>query len=82
MGLGLWGVLLLAAAARSAEPEKQAKVAPVLKIMSLGQGNCALGLSWPWGAMAVDHVLFNDYSGPFKAIVESSGKDVRVKFDG
>jgi hypothetical protein len=32
--------------------------------------------------MAVNHVLFNDHSGPFKAVVESSGKGVRVTFDG
>jgi hypothetical protein len=82
MGLGLSGMLLLGAGARSTEPEKRAKEAPVLEIIGLDRGNYTLGLSWPWGAMAVDHVLFNDHSGPFKAIVESSGKGVRVTFDG
>ena len=32
--------------------------------------------------MAVNHVMFNDHRGPFKAIVESSGKGIRVTFDG
>jgi hypothetical protein len=32
--------------------------------------------------MAANHVMFNDHRGPFKAIVESSGKGVRVIFDG
>jgi hypothetical protein len=32
--------------------------------------------------MAVNHVMFNDHRGPFKATVESSGKEVRVTFDG
>jgi hypothetical protein len=32
--------------------------------------------------MAVNHVQFNDHRGPFKAVVESSGKGVRVTFDG
>jgi hypothetical protein len=80
--MGLSVVLLLASVARSAELEKQTKVAPVLEIISLDQGNCTLGLSWPWGAMAVNHVRFNDHNGPFKAIVESSGKEVRCTFDG
>jgi hypothetical protein len=50
--------------------------------MSLDQGPYTLGLSFPWGAMAVNHVMFNDHRGPFKAFVESSGKGVRVTFDG
>jgi hypothetical protein len=82
MGLGLSGVLLLGMAARSAGAERGARAEPVLEIMSLDQGDCTLGLSCPWGAMAVNHVLFNDHSGPFKAVVESSGKGVRVTFDG
>jgi hypothetical protein len=32
--------------------------------------------------MAVHHVTFHDQSGPFKAVVESSGEGVRVTFDG
>ena len=32
--------------------------------------------------MAVNHVLFDDHRGPFKAVVESTGKGVRVTFDG
>ena len=82
MRLGLSGVLLLGIAARSRGAEGQAKEQPVLEIMSLDQGDCTLGLSFPWGAMAVNHVMFNDHRGPFKAVVESSGKGVRVTFDG
>ena len=82
MGLGLSGVILLGLAPRSAGAETRARAEPVLEIMTLDPGNCTLGLSWPWGAMAVNHVLFHDHRGPFKAIVESSGKGVRVTFDG
>jgi hypothetical protein len=82
MGLGLSGVLWLGMAARSVGAEGGAKTEPVLEIMSLDQGDCTLGLSWPWGAMAVNHVAFNDHRGPFKAVVESSGKGVRVTFVG
>jgi hypothetical protein len=32
--------------------------------------------------MAVNHVMFNDHRGPFKAVVESAGKGVRVTFEG
>jgi hypothetical protein len=32
--------------------------------------------------MEVNHVIFNDHRGPFKATVQSSGKRVRVTFDG
>jgi hypothetical protein len=32
--------------------------------------------------MAVKHVLFDNHHGPFKAIVESTGKGVRVAFEG
>jgi hypothetical protein len=32
--------------------------------------------------MAVNRVMFNDHRGPFKAVVESSGRAVRVTFDG
>jgi hypothetical protein len=82
MGVGLSGVLWLGLAARSAGAEGGAGAEPVLEIMSLDRGDCTLGLSWPWGAMAANHVLFNDHRGPFKAVVESSGKGVRVTFDG
>jgi hypothetical protein len=82
MGLGLSGVLVLGMAARSAGAERGAGAEPVLEIMSLDPGDCTLRLSWPWGAMAVNHVLFNDHRGPFKAVVESAGKGVRVTFDG
>src|SRR5215472_4260222 len=82
MGLGLSGVLLLGMAAWSAGAERGARAEPVLEIMSLDPGDCTLGLSWPWGAMAVNHVTFNDHRGPFKAVVESSGEGVRVTFDG
>ena len=82
MGLGISGALLLGTAARSTGAERGARAEPVLEIMSLDQGDCTLGLSWPWGAMAVNHVQFNDHRGPFKVVVESSGKGVRVTFDG
>jgi hypothetical protein len=82
MGLGLSGLLLLALAGRSAGAERGARVEPVLEIMSLDPGDCTLGLSWPWGAMAVNHVRFQDHRGPFKAVVESSGEGVRVTFEG
>jgi hypothetical protein len=82
MGFGLSGVLVLAMVARAVGAEKQAGAKPVLEIMSLDQGNCSLGLSWPWGALNADHVLFNDHHGPFMVVVESSGKGVRVTFDG
>jgi hypothetical protein len=82
MGLGLSGVLLLGMAAWSAGVEKGARAEPVLEIMSLDPGDCTLGLSWPWGAMAVNHVLFKDHRGPFQAVVESSGEGVRVTFVG
>ena len=32
--------------------------------------------------MAVNHVLLDDHRGPFRAVVESTGKGVRVRFDG
>jgi hypothetical protein len=82
MGLRLSGVLLLGMAARSAGAEKGARAEPVLEIMSLDPRDCSLGLSWPWGAMAVNHVQFTDHRGPFNAVVESSGEGVRVTFDG
>jgi hypothetical protein len=80
--LVLSGALLLGSAARSAGSDSGAKGEPVLELMSLDPGNCTLELSWPWGAMAVNHVLFNDHRGPFKAVVESAGRGVRITFDG
>jgi hypothetical protein len=82
MGLGLSGVLLLSMAARSVGADGGAKAEPVLEIMSLDRGEFTLRLSFSWGAMAANHVMFNDHRGPFKAVVESSGKGVRVTFDG
>jgi hypothetical protein len=82
MGLGLSGVLGLGMVARSVGAEGGAKAEPVLEIMSLNPGDYTLELSWPWGAMAVNHVLFNDHRGPFKAVVESAGPGVRVTFVG
>jgi hypothetical protein len=78
----LFGVLLLGMAARRVEADKGAKAEQVLKLMSMDREACTLTLSWPWGAMAVNHVLFDDHRGPFKAFVESSAKRVRVTFDG
>ena len=82
MGLGLSGVLLLGMAIRSAASEGGNKAEPVLEIMSLDRGEFSLGVSWPWGAMAANHVMFNDHRGPFQAVVESSGRGVRVTFVG
>jgi hypothetical protein len=82
MGLGLTGVLLLGMVERSAGVERGAKEEDVLEIMRLDQRDSTLGLLWPWGAMAANHVMFNDHRGPFKAVVESSGRGVRVTFDG
>jgi hypothetical protein len=50
--------------------------------MSLDKADGSLGLSWSWGAMSANRVMFTNHRGPFKAIVESSGKRVRVTFDG
>jgi hypothetical protein len=69
-------------AARSTGAEGRTKAEPVLEIMSLDPGDYALRLSWPWGAMAANHVTFSDHRGPFKAVVESSGQGVRVTFEG
>ena len=82
MGVGLSSVLWLGMAARSTGAEGRAKAEPVLEIMSLDPGDYALRLSWPWGAMAANHVTFSDHRGPFKAVVESSGPGVRVTFIG
>jgi hypothetical protein len=49
--------------------------------MSLEQGDCSLRLSWPWGEIAANHVMFNDHDGPVKAIVEPSQEGVRVTFE-
>jgi hypothetical protein len=82
MRLGLSGVIWLGLAARAVGAEGGAKSEPLLEIMSLDPGDHSLGVSWPWGAMAANHVMFNDHRGPFKAIVESSGQGVRVTFEG
>src|SRR5262249_12095292 len=82
IGLGVSGVLLLGMAMRSAASEGGNKAEPVLEIMSLDRGEFSLGVSWPWGAMAANRVMFNDHRGPFKAVVESSDKGVRVSFEG
>jgi hypothetical protein len=80
--LGLSGVIWLGLAPRSAGAEGGARAEAVLEILSLDRGDCTLGMSWPWGAMAVNHVMFNDHRGPFQAVVESSGPGVRVTFIG
>jgi hypothetical protein len=54
----------------------------VLEILSPDRRECSLRLEWSWGAMAVKHVLFDNHQGPFKAVVESTGKGVRVTFEG
>jgi hypothetical protein len=73
---------MLGIAAGSAGDDRNAEAEPILEIMSLDVRDCTLALSWPWGGMAVNHVRFNDHSGPFKAVVASSGTGVRVAFDG
>jgi hypothetical protein len=70
MGLGLSGLLLLGMTAPSTGGEKGARAELILEIMSLDPGDCTLGLSWPWCAMAVNHVTFRNHRGPFKAVVE------------
>ena len=80
--MGFTGTLLLAPTVRSAGPEKPVASKPVLEVMSPDPGDCSLGLTWQWGSMAVNHVLFDDHSGPFKAIVEPTGRGVRVTFNG
>ena len=82
MGLGFSGALLLVASAHGAREQETVSVEPVLEIMSPDRGDCTLRLSWPWGAMAVNHVLLDDHRGPFRAVVESTGKGVRVRFEG
>jgi hypothetical protein len=82
MGLGLSAVLGLSLAVGSDGAERGAKAEPILEIMSLDPADGSLGLSWSWGAMSANCVMFNDHRGPFKAIVESSGKGVRVTFVG
>jgi hypothetical protein len=82
MGLGLSGVLWLGLAARAVGAEGGPKSEPMLEIMSLDRRDYSLAVSWPWGAMAANHVMFNDHRGPFQAVVESSGKGVRVTFVG
>jgi hypothetical protein len=76
MRLPMFGVPLLGMAAWSAGFDGRARAKPVLEIMSLAPEDCTLALSFPWGAMAVNHVIFNDHRGSFKAVVQSSGKGV------
>jgi hypothetical protein len=79
----LLSVLVLGFAARSVgDDHRRPSTAPTLEIMSLNERELALSISWPWGTMAANHVMFNDHHGPFKAIVESTGTGVRVTFDG
>jgi hypothetical protein len=80
MRLGSYLALLLGAS--PAEPEEPDRSAPVLEILSPDRGDRSLGLEWPWGSMAVKHVMFNDHRGSFKAVVESSAHGVRVRFEG
>jgi hypothetical protein len=82
MGLGFSAALLLGASAHGAREQETAGAEPVLEIMSPDRGDCTLRLSWLWGAMAVNHVLLDDHRGPFKAIVEPTGRGVRVTFNG
>jgi hypothetical protein len=74
--------LLLGITAWSAWVDGRASTKPALEIMSLDPADCTLALSFPWGEMAVNRVMVNDHRGPFKAVVQSSGKQVPVTFDG
>jgi hypothetical protein len=82
MGLGSSVAWLLGAAAPPTGAAEAVRAGSALEIMSPDRGDCTLGLEWPWGAMAVKHVLFEDHRGPFKAVVESTGTGVRVRFEG
>jgi hypothetical protein len=62
--------------------DKQASDANALDIVNTDAEECPLELSWRWGDVAVNHVLFNDHHGPYKGIVEPGGKGVKVSFDG
>jgi hypothetical protein len=79
--MGCLIALLLVAAAPS-WAGKDAKARRVLEILGPDRGDCTLKLEWSWGAMAVNHVQFDDYQGPFKVFVESTGRGVRVRFVG
>ena len=82
MRLPMLSVPLLGVAVWSAGFDGRARAKPILEIMSLAPAECTLALSFPWGGMAVNHVMFDDHRGSFKAVVQSSGKGVRVTFDG
>jgi hypothetical protein len=61
---------------------KDARAGHVLEILSPDRGDCTLKLKWSWGAIAVNHVQFDDHQGSFKVFVEPSGHGVRVRFVG
>ena len=82
IGLAFSTALLLGSVTPRAAADGTDDGKAVLEIISPDQGDCPLGLSWRWGSMAVKHVWFDDHRGPFKAVVESTGKAVRVNFDG
>ena len=81
-GLAFSTALLLGSAAPRTAADGTDDAIAVLDIIGPDQGDCPLGLSWRWGSMTVKHVWFDDHRGPFKAVVESSGKEVRVTIDG
>jgi hypothetical protein len=80
--LGALSALSLAALARSNADDTRPKVKTTLEIMSLEKEDCSLNLSWPWGGLAANHVMFENPTGPVRAIVESSRGGIRVSFDG
>ena len=82
MLVGLFGSLLLVLMTQAAARDKQSSEANALEIVSTDPGEFPLELSWRWGGMAVNHVVFNDHRGPYKAIVEPGAKGVKVTFDG
>jgi hypothetical protein len=72
----------LCAVALCEEDAKRARAKSTLEILSLESGDCTLRLSWPWGEIAANHVMFDNQYGPAMAIVEPSPAGVRVTFEG
>jgi hypothetical protein len=64
MGLGTLVTLLLGAGAPTGS-DKDASARRALEILSPDRGDYTLRLERSWGAMAVNHVQFDDHQGPF-----------------
>jgi hypothetical protein len=50
--------------------------------MSLDSREFALQLEHHWGGITASHVFFDNHSGPFEAVVETSAGGVRITFNG